>query len=107
MEFVGYSDTLADDAEKLLKSIHSKKDGVSAWERVGKEGWDLSDGCNNKKSNVAFGRQVFHTKSNGTSTSTSDKLKQYYTPELEAVVETTYKEDGESPYFHFQHIKIF
>ena len=106
IDFVGYTDTLADDAEKLLKSIHSTKDGVSAWERVGKEGWDLSDGCN-ETSNVAFGREIFHTKANGTSTSSLEKLKQYYTPELEAQVEAQYKEDWESPYYHFQDVKIF
>ena len=44
INFMGYMGSLQEDTKTLLTSLTSNKDNMSAWEKVGKEGWVSSDG---------------------------------------------------------------
>ena len=101
--------TLLNDAKSILSSIYSTIDGVSAWDRIGKTGWSgiktHTDCTLNLKSDMPFlgkGDQK-HT----TSASALDKLKRYYTPQLEQFVEERYADDYNNPFFSFTPIRLF
>ncbi len=108
IHFIGNMDNLANDAKTLLSSIHSNKDGVSAWDRIGNYGWSgekNNQNCTvNLQSDLPFlghGKDKLHT------TGANDKLKRYYTPELEQFVESRYEDDLNNPFFHFHPIVLY
>ena len=103
----GYMDTLRDDAELILSSVYSNVDGVSAWDRISSYGWSgvkTNESCqDNLRSDSPFlGKgDIFHT------TSANDKLKSYYSRELEAFVDERYADDLQNPFFHFGKVTLF
>jgi hypothetical protein len=106
INFVGQMDNLKDDAKRLFSSVHSNVDDVSAWDRIGESGWNgvKSSNCDdNLKAAIPFlGKgDAMHT------TSARDKMKKYYTPELEGFVERKYADDLQNPFFSFTPIKLF
>jgi hypothetical protein len=82
INFVGPMETVTDDSERLLKQI-------GAWDKHGKSGWG-EDG------NVG----VFGTKAGGGgrihATNARERLRNYFTPELEEQVDLFYTSDYES-----------
>lgn len=95
MTFVGYMNQVAEDAEHLLKSIHSSR-GTSAWDDFGKTGW----GSNG---NTAFMvRDTAHHATNA-----HDKLKKYYTPCTEKFVESHWAHEWKHDIFHFEMFHLF
>lgn len=95
-------DDLSTTAKRFLESIKSNIDGVSAWDRIGKSGWGNEKECENP-GNETFMEQkpsYHHTEAN-------EKLRQYYTPELELFVEQHYEDDLHSKYFTFKPTQIF
>jgi hypothetical protein len=96
MTFVGYMNQVAEDAERLLKSIHSSDRGTSAWDDFGKTGWGI-DG------NTAFMvRDTAHHVTNA-----HDKLKKYYTPCTEQFVEKHWKIEWNHDIIHFDMFHLF
>lgn len=106
IDFIGNMDSLRDDAEEFFSSIHSNIDGVSAWDRVGKSGWsgkhsnDCSDNLSSPKPFLGVS-DASHT------THAIDKMKTYYTPELEKYIEHKYADDLTNPFFEFSPISLF
>lgn len=106
IDFIGNMDTLRDDAEAFLSSIHSNVDGLSAWERIGTSGWggkDNDDCTKNLENDMPFLGKSDPTHT----TSAKEKMIKYYTPDLEAFVEQKYADDLQNPFFHFADIKLF
>jgi hypothetical protein len=71
IDFVGHMHHLYDDTKALLKFLRSKKDSLTAWEKVGKDGWE---------NNGEFLQQ----NRAGHVTGSEQKLMNYYTRELES-----------------------
>lgn len=103
INYIANMENLSDDAQHFLQSIHSTIDGVSAWDRIGKTGWgDNERSCDN----IGDG-SFFEKKDTKHHTDASEKMRNYYTPELERFVEIRYWKDYYNPYFHFTPFKLF
>lgn len=103
MTYIANMENLSEDATNFLTSIKSKVDGVSAWDRIGKSGW--SD--NERDCNTMGTRAFLEKKDTKHKTNAEDKLREYYTPELEKAVEKQYWEDYNNPYFKFSPMKLY
>ncbi len=106
MSYVGYMENLNDDVKSLFSSVYSNIDGVSAWDRIGKSGWSGNkngDCQDNLKSQIPF---LGHSDGSHT-TRARNKMKEYYTPELEDYVEKHFADDLQNPFFHFDKINLF
>ncbi len=99
-------DSIEENAQTSLPSIHLNIDSVSAWDRIGTSGWKIENEENcisNLKSTMPFFSQ-----SNPTHTTTvRDKMISYYTLELEAFVEEKYADDLNNPFFYVDPIQLF
>lgn len=103
LNYVANMEHMSEDAQHFLESIHSTKDGVSAWDRIGKTGWsDNERDCNTMGTKAFLAKKdVVH------STNAEEKLRGFYTPELEKFVEEHYAQDFNNPYFHFSPLHIY
>ncbi|MGH3055209.1 MAG: sulfotransferase family 2 domain-containing protein [Gaiellaceae bacterium] len=81
INFVGRYESLANDTMKLLKSLRNAY-GEVAWDTYGKSGWG-KDGMDA----IYQGTKSHHA------TNAGDNVKQYYTPEVERMVEEAYRDD--------------
>mmetsp|Transcript_2418 Transcript_2418/g.3616 ORF Transcript_2418/g.3616 Transcript_2418/m.3616 type:complete len:345 (-) Transcript_2418:77-1111(-) len=103
MNYIANMEDLSEDAEHFLKSIYSKVDRTSAWDRIGKTGWsDDERDCSNKGTNAFLAKKDTKHKTNA-----RDKMKQYYNPRLEQFVEEHYADDLNNPYFRFSKLVLF
>lgn len=103
INFIGHMNNISDDAESLLRSINSTKDGVSAWERMGKTGWGENElNCSAIGTHSFLGKRENHHE-----TDARDKMAQYYTPELERFVESHYADDFNNRFYHFDGVTLF
>jgi len=103
INFIGNLENISEDASKLLQSVKSEKDGISAWERWGKTGWS-----DDERDCEAEGTQAFLQKKDSRhKTDAHEKLRKYYTPELEIFVEEHYAKDFSNPYFDFTPFQLF
>jgi hypothetical protein len=91
IDFVGHVENAADDAKQLLKMI-------GAWEEYGKTGW----GAKGDKA-------IFETSKDSVSHATWAKWRmwQWYTPELETMVENFYSADYANPVLNFTLTKLY
>lgn len=94
IDFVGQFHNIFNDSQTLLKSLVSKKDGLTAWDKVGKDGWDH---------NQAF----MESNSAGHATNTTAKMLQYYTRELELLVEEKYAVEWQHEELGLENIHLF
>uniref|UniRef100_A0A7S3Q9I0 Carbohydrate sulfotransferase n=1 Tax=Chaetoceros debilis TaxID=122233 RepID=A0A7S3Q9I0_9STRA len=95
MNFVGYMDNVADDAQRLLQSIKSI-DGKTAWDQHGKTGWGES------------GKSAFMVRDTAHhATNAHDKLRKYYTECEEVFVEKHWASEWEQEAYHFDKIQLF
>jgi hypothetical protein len=103
INYIANMENLSDDAAHFLQSIKSTKDGTTAWGRIGKIGW--SD--NERDCNTMGEKSFLQQKDTRHQTNAEDKLRSYYTPELEKFVEERYWMDFHNPYFHFTPMKLY
>ena len=103
IDFIGDMRTASNDAKDYLQSIHNK-DGVSAWEKLGKTGWTGENDCTTNGDLPFFGQA---TRKESHTMHAESKLKMYYTPELELFVEKYYEKDYHNDFFEFQPLEIF
>ena len=104
INFIGNFENLSSDTEKFLRSVHSE-DGVSAWERYGKTGWSHDPrGCKEIGDQPFLGAKAKDSKHN---TDAKSKFLEYYTPELEIIVEEKYKADLNNNYFKFSPLQLY
>ena len=96
INFVGYMDSIAKDSKKLLQSISSSKDGVSAYERYGKTGW----GTNGM--NAFMERDSAHHATNA-----GEKLRRYYTREDEQFVKKYWASEWNNTVYRFTPFHLF
>jgi hypothetical protein len=93
INFVGHMDTVATDAERLLRQ-------VGAWDKYGKTGWGIDGSLS-----------IFTTKAGGSgrahATNAKDRLRLYYTPELERQVEAYYESDYANPVLNLTMVRIY
>jgi hypothetical protein len=87
VNFVGHFDRLAEDSRRLLEV-------VNAWHDYGATGWP-NGGL------YAGSSTVQHQ------TGAHDRMRQYYTPALEAVADAWYQKDYESPYLGLAKYSLF
>ncbi len=106
VDFVGKMENLNDDAKKLLSSLYSNIDGISAWDKIGLFGWNNDESKNCTKALESDGLFLGVPAANH-STKAKEQMMKFYTPELEALVEKRFKDDLNNPYFHFNELKIF
>lgn len=96
INYVGDMDHLSEDAEALLRSITSDKDGASAWESWGRTGWgELQDGTT---SFLAQDNYNHHT---------DNELHKFYNARLENFVEKKYPKDLNNTYFQVSPVEIY
>jgi len=104
INYIGYMENIAEDAKSLLQSITSNKDGISAWERCGITGWGINvTQCASNNGTEPFMGKI-DTKHE---TDAHEKLRAYYTPELEMFVNNKYSKDLNNSYFQFSSVEIF
>jgi hypothetical protein len=85
INFVGHMESIKEDTKRLLQKI-------GAWEKYGATGW----GTDGTKSIV---EQSEYSQSH--TTGASSKIHQWYTPELERLVESYYAVDYDNPLLQF------
>jgi len=103
INFIGKIQDLNEDATRLLKSIKSEKDGISAWDRWGTTGW----GGDERNCEIKHTQSFLERNDARHETDAHEKLRKYYTPELEIFVEEQYKNDFNNPYFDFNPIELY
>ena len=103
INYIRNMENLSHDAKDFLQHLKSSKDGISAWDRIGRIGW--SD--NERDCNTMGTKSFLQKKDHKHAQNAGDKLKQHYTPELEKFVEQQYWKDYHNPYFKFSPLKIF
>lgn len=97
INFVGYVQTMRDDAKRLLQSLYLTKEEENqrnqtnnAWEEHGMTGW----GTNGTQSFLEPKTKIHPTNAR-------DKLVRFYTECDEEFVERNWSSEWASPYFHF------
>jgi Sulfotransferase family len=94
INFVGNMDTLAYDAERLLRKI-------GAWELHGSHGWTKKKNKKNANYNCTDTNDYIFAPDQCTgrthATNAAKKIQQYMTPELEHEIETYYASDYNNP----------
>jgi Fe-S cluster biosynthesis and repair protein YggX len=103
INYVANMEHLSEDAEHFLRTIKSKVDGVSAWDRIGKTGWSSDERHCDSLGNSSF----LAMKDTRHKTNALDHMREYYTPKLERFVEVHYADDFNNPFFKFSDIKLF
>jgi len=103
MTHIAHMEDLSGGAERFLKSIYSKFDNVTAWDRIGRTGWGAKEGdCDNIGNETFLAKRPSEHKTNA-----KDKMLQYYTPELERFVDEHFEDDINNPFFHFNKLTLF
>ena len=98
INFIGYMNNIADDTKRLLKSLTSVHDGVSAWAKHGQRNIRRDDGIVGgfMQSNVS-----------PHATDARAKLLETYTAENEAFVEKNWAVEWDNSFFHFEPVKLY
>jgi hypothetical protein len=97
MTFIGYLHSAGSDAKRLLESVKSSKDNLTAWEKFGSTGW----GEDGTASFMSSSKLSYHR------TDARAKMTKYYTKCDEVFVEKYSARDWESPFFRFDKIELY
>lgn len=95
VNFIGYMDNIADDARRLLQSITSARDGMSAWDKFGAYGWGPNRTSGFMQNNTA-----------GHRTHAANNIRRYYSKIHESFVETNWALEWNFSYYHFEQIHL-
>ncbi len=93
MTFVGYLDSAASDAERLLNSLTAERSTITAWEKFGKSGWGED------------GRRAFLHEID--SDAYAEELQEVYTKCHEAFVEKHWAVEWGHPIYNFEKTHLF
>ena len=88
VNFVGHFDRLEEDTRRLLDDV------LGVWDEIGASGWP-------------HGSLYAGSSTVGHQTGAHDRLRQYYTRELEAFADEWYKADYDSPYLGLTKYRLF
>lgn len=98
INFIGYQNTAFEDTRRLLQTLVSSKDNVTAWDRFGRSGWG-----SNKTEPFMYRPHGY-----GHATGAKSKLLKYYNAYTEQTVERFHaRQDLECPYFKFVKMHLF
>jgi len=103
INFIGHVQDLNEDARRLLKSLTSETDGMSAWDHWGTTGWGGDEHECEQNHTKAF----LEKNDARHETDAHEKLRKYYTPELEIFVEEHWKNDFNNPYYEFTPVELY
>jgi hypothetical protein len=108
VDVIGYQNNLFEDSRRLLKMLHSKRDDgeghhqSSAWDRYGTTGWGVpGDGCENRTHAFLEENNSVHKRDAGS------HLLEWYTPELEKLVEEKWAIEWQQERVNFPDINLF
>lgn len=96
INFIGHIENAQHDAEILLRKV-----GMGAWEEFGKTGWGAERNAPIFSDNNKNATGTHHA------TKAYMKLLEFYTPEVESLVEQFYAGDYNNPVLHLEKSKIF
>ena len=94
LNFVGHMESVQEVARRLLEHI-------GAWEKYASSGW----GHNGTQ--AIFAESTGQSTASGHATKSRNRLRQYYTPQLEQAVERRFQRDYENPVFNLQNFSLF
>lgn len=98
IDFIGYMDSLQEDIRTLLTSLTSNKDNMTAWDKVGKEGWVSSDGIEGG---------FMEMNGAGHAQNAKDSMLSHYAPGTEKFVELHWKVEWQHASYHFKEFRLF
>jgi hypothetical protein len=105
IDVIGYQDNLLQDSRRILKMLYSNPDevkGQSAWDRYGITGWGApGDECENRTHAFLEENTSSHKLDSGS------HLLEWYTPELEKLVEKKWAIEWQQDRVNFPEIKLF
>jgi hypothetical protein len=109
IDVIGYQNNLFEDSRRILKMLYSNRDdgeghhNSSAWDRYGMTGWGApgQHGCENRT------QAFFKENHSGHNLDTGSHLLQWYTPELETLVEDKWAIEWQQERVNFPEIKLF
>jgi hypothetical protein len=103
IDFIGYQHNLRHDSKQILSQLISTRDesGQSAWERYGMTGWGTSDKCEDRNHSFLEENSSIHN------IDTGNKLRQWYTPETEKIVEKEWAIEWTIDQIKFPIVKLF
>jgi hypothetical protein len=108
VDVIGYQNNLFEDSRRLLKMLHFKRDEgeghhqSSAWDRYGTTGWGVpGDGCENRTHAFLEENNSVHKRDAGS------HLLEWYTPELEKLVEEKWAIEWQQERVNFPDINLF
>lgn len=108
IDIIGYQHNLHHDAKKILSGLTSSRHGVgedSAWDKYGVSGWKGSKWvpkfCENRT------HEFFEENASGHNNDSGAKLKIWYTPELERLVEEKWAVEWSTDEVNFPVVKLF
>jgi hypothetical protein len=109
IDVIGYQNNLLEDSRRILKMLHSKNRNegeghhqLSAWDRYGMTGWGVhGDGCENRTHAFLEENTSYHNYDTGS------HLLEWYTAELEKLVEEKWAIEWQQERVTFPEIKLF
>jgi hypothetical protein len=109
IDVIGYQNNLHEDSKRILKMLYSKNcdegEGhhqLSAWDRYGITGWGApGDGCENRTHAFLEENTASHKRDAGS------HLLEWYTAELEKLVEEKWAIEWQQERVNFPEVKLF
>lgn len=104
LDFIGYQNTLLDDSRTLLHMLTSTRDevpGRTLYDRYGSSGWGPEEGCESRP------HAFLEENTSSHNINTGSKLKEWYTPETERMVEKYWTMEWEQENIKFEKVQLF
>jgi hypothetical protein len=104
LDFIGYQNTLLDDSKKLMQMLTSTRDtvqGRTLYDRYGSSGWGSEQGCENRP------HAFLEENTSAHNLNTGSKLKEWYTPETEKIVEQYWAVEWKQENIKFEKVQLF
>jgi hypothetical protein len=107
IDVIGYQNHLLEDSRRILKMLYSNRDDgeghqSSAWDRYGMTGWGApGHGCENRT------KAFFEENTAPHERDAASHLLEWYTPELEKLVEDKWAIEWQQERVNFPEIKLF
>ena len=104
LDFIGYQNNLLNDSRALLQMLTSTRDtvpGRTLYDRYGSSGWGSEEGCESRPH--AFLEENTSTHN----INTGSKLKEWYTPETERIVEQYWAMEWTQEKVKFEKVQLF
>jgi hypothetical protein len=99
---IGYQNNLLEDSKSILKMLYSNRDQSSAWDKFGITGWGApGKDCENRTHGFMEENTASHKQDTGS------HMREWYTPELEKLVEEHWAVEWQNEKVNHQEVKLF